>query len=157
MKRIVFLLESGAVLCAAFVIGVSALHAQVAPAAAAQGVAVLDTYTLMELLFDPPQKKLKELMAAQPADRRAWNEVKDQVGVLAEVTNLIALRSELDYEKTDEWDQLAGKSQAAAIALLEPVKASDYAAAKEKYIALVESCNACHTRFEPEVAPKLEP
>lgn len=156
MKRLAVLLGFGAAVSAALVLGVSTLHAQDA-SAPGEGVAVLDTYNLMELLFEPPFTKLKESMATEPADRRAWNAVKDQVGILAEVSNLVALRNELDYEKTEEWDQFAAKSRDAAIALLEPVKASDYAAAKEKYAALVESCNACHTRFEPEVAPKLEP
>lgn len=157
MKRMILALELGAAVCAALVIGVSTMHAQDAPAASGEGVAVLDTYTLMELLFAPPQEKLKELMATEPADRRAWNTVKDQVGMLAEVSNLVSLRDELDYEKTEEWDQLAAKSREAAVALLEPVKAADYSASMEKYIALIESCNACHTRFEPEVAPKLVP
>lgn len=155
MKPVVKLLGLGAVVCAVVAGSVSTLHAQDTPAA--QGVPVLDTYTLMELLFQPPQKKLQELMATEPADRRAWNEVKDQVSILAEVSNLVAMRNELDYEKTEEWDELAAKSRDAAIALLEPVKATDFGAAKEKYVALIESCNACHTRFEPEVAPKLVP
>ncbi len=163
MKRIALILELGAALCAALVIAVSTMHAQDAPAApaapAAQpaGVAVLDTYHLMELLFKPSQDKLKALMVVEPAERRGWNEIKDQVSVLAEVSNLVTLRNELDYEKTDEWDQMAIASRDAAIALIEPVKATNFAAAKEKYVALIAACNACHTRFEPEVAPKLEP
>jgi hypothetical protein len=154
MKQRTLWLGLGLAACAVVALGGSTLYAQ---AGSAAQVPVVDTHKLMDLLFKAPQKELKELMAEEPTERRAWNKMRDTVSILAEVSNLVLLRDGLEYEKTEEWAELAVQSRDAAIAVLEPIQANDYPAAKEKYLVMIESCNACHTRFEPEVAPKLEP
>lgn len=117
---------------------------------------VIDTYEVMELLFEEPYDAINTALEAEPADRAAWKVVYDNSNRLAEVTNLLFFRETEDYEAEAEYKDLAAKSRDAAIAIKEAVRAQDYADAQAKFAAMRESCMACHTKYLGDDAPELD-
>jgi cytochrome c556 len=134
--------------------GVVPLQAQEKAAAAES---VVETYELMEMLFEPQQLALKGALAQEPEDRKAWKKVFLRANSIAELSNLLFIRSTEDYEQTDEWRQMIVASREAAVAVAGTIRTKDYAAAKQHYGTLIESCNACHQKFVTEDPPVVEP
>lgn len=144
-----------AVLVAAVVLaGSTVIEAQDAPAP--EPKAVVESYELMELLFEHPYKEIKETSATEPADRKGWKSMYDNANRLAEVSNLLFFRDTEDYEKTPEWKTMTVDTRDAALAIIEAVKAKDIAAVQGKVEALRVSCNACHKHFLGDDGPIIE-
>lgn len=114
---------------------------------------VLTTFSLMDYLFDPPYEVLEEALESEPEDRRGWRDIRRASETLAEVTNLLLIRDDLDYTGSDEWKAMTVDMREAAEAVAEATRTQDYAAARVGFIALAQSCNACHAHFEPNTAP----
>ena len=122
----------------------------------AEPAQVVDTYELMELLFEDPYELIKLAIAEEPADRKTWKQVMDNANRLAEASNLLFFRTTSDYEAEAEYKAMAADSRDKAAAIIEAVKAQDYAMVKERFNAMRESCNACHVKYEEDIAPVLE-
>jgi hypothetical protein len=114
-------------------------------------------YELMEIFFEPYMEQLKESVAAEPDKRRGWQDIYKQALALGEASTLNLSRNDQDYMGTPEWKDLTLASRALTVEVAEAAKNQDFAAVTAKYQALVQSCNACHTKFEPDTAPVLEP
>lgn len=117
---------------------------------------VMNTYDLMEAMVGPTQEALSEGLAAEPADKRAWRDVRRGAFSLAEMGNLLLFRN-----LEEEWDAAAFTqgsvefrelSEAMALA----AKERDYAKTKAAYEAVVKSCNACHQKIVPDDAIEVE-
>ncbi|GMW03280.1 MAG: hypothetical protein AMXMBFR84_44140 [Candidatus Hydrogenedentota bacterium] len=117
-------------------------------------VAVLDAHQVMSLFVDPFFVKIQEGLAQEP-DRRGWRTVRESALASAESANLLFLY--VPAEGGDDWKTMTVEMRVASYELYKTVKATDYEGSKAKYLTLVESCNKCHQRFEPETAPKIEP
>lgn len=108
-------------------------------------VALDNMHHLMEYVFEPSYKRLKVSMAAEPADKAAWKEVKGDSLTLAEATNLLFQR--LPEENQPDWRKLAVSTRAKGFELYQAARARDYTAAAEAYRSMLKSCNACHDKF----------
>lgn len=123
---------------------------------ALEPVQVLDTYETMDYLFEPAYEALKAAVATEPEGRQQWRAIYTNSFAIAEMSNLLFSRSDADYMSEEDWPKMAAQSREAAKALGEAVREQDYALITKRFNALRESCNACHTRFDPENAPEIE-
>lgn len=117
---------------------------------------LVDTYDLMDLIFDPTYESLKEAVSVEPEGRREWRAIYIHAYVMGELANLLFARNDHEYMTTKEWDDLVIEMRRLADNIGEATKAKDYPAAKSNYEALVANCNACHTKFEPEDATEVK-
>lgn len=120
------------------------------------GQQVLENAELMEQLFGPSYADLTHAMVNKPADRKAWRAVLDPARRLAELTNLLYTRRGKDYMAKPDWIGAADASRKALLAIGDAVKQQNYEATRKRYEAAVETCNACHKKFEKE-APVVKP
>lgn len=127
-----------------------------ATAEATEPVPVLNAYNLMSTFFDEPFVALEDALAEEPADRRGWRTIRDSAYALAEASNLLFSRNDMDYMGTEEWNKLSVEGRKAAVALGDISREQDYAKAREAFVMLVQSCNKCHETFEPDIAPIFE-
>jgi hypothetical protein len=118
---------------------------------------LMSGYELMEIFFEPYMEQLKESVAAEPDKRRGWQEIYKKSLAIGELTGLNMGRTDQDYMATPEWQELNVASRALTVDISEAAKNKDFAGVTGKYQALVESCNACHTKFEEDTAPVIEP
>ncbi len=116
--------------------------------------AVVDTHELMEIFTDSLHKDLQAKMAKQPDTPRAWKVLGRDGYRAAEIANLIAMRK--PAENGEEWLALAVEAQKVGVELGDATKAQDWPAAQAAYKAIIKNCNACHQKFEPDHAPKVE-
>jgi hypothetical protein len=116
--------------------------------------AVVDTHELMEIFTESLHKDLQAKMAKQPATPREWKVLGRDGYRAAEIANLIAMRK--PEENGEEWLALAVEAQKIGVELGEATKKEDWPAAKAAYQSLIKNCNACHQKFEPDHAPKVE-
>jgi hypothetical protein len=125
--------------------------------AAETGIApVMNTERLMKVFADPIAVTLKEAMKEAPATPKGWRIIQDQGDAAAEVANLTMLRQG-EHEETPEWKQYALMMHQAGVALAEAAGKRDFAEVTAKYQGLVQSCNECHKKFEPDTAPEIIP
>jgi hypothetical protein len=124
---------------------------------AMEPVAVLSTYEMMEVLVEPQFEALKTAVATEPADRAGWVAVYDSSYALGELMNLLFSRTDVDYAGEETYKKMTVDSRKKSVAVAEAVKKQDYELVKANYIALVESCNACHVEYEKDIAPILVP
>jgi len=120
---------------------------------ATEPVPVLSGYNLMATFFHDPYEALEETLAEEPADRRAWRSIRDNAYALAEASNLLFSRNDMEYMGKEEWNKLSVEGRQAAVALGDSTREQDYAKSRAAFVALVESCNKCHEAFEPDIAP----
>lgn len=154
MRKFVLPLGLGALLVAGgFMIDRPSVQAQ--DAEKAEPKPVLDTYGTMELLFQPHFETLQTAMQSEPADRRGWVAILDSANALAELSNLLFFRDDADYTASEEWAAMTLDTRQKAADMAATVRTQDFAQVDAKYTALVESCNKCHTHFEPDIAPVL--
>lgn len=121
---------------------------------------ILDTGEVMKLLMDPIYENLKDAVENPPQKRAEWRSLYVTSYTLAETHNLLYSRTDHGYMLDPEWRDLVTGARAVATALGESVKnRDDYEVIKSRYMALVESCNSCHRRYDPdeEDAPKIDP
>lgn len=116
--------------------------------------AVVDTHELMEIFTESLHKDLQAKMAKQPATPREWKVLGRDGYRAAEIANLIAMRK--PKENGAEWLALAVEAQKVGVELGDATKKQDWPAAQAAYKAIVKNCNACHQKFEPDHAPKVE-
>lgn len=118
---------------------------------------LVTSYELMEILYEPFMDQLKESVAAEPEKRRGWQAIYKNSLAIGEMTQLNTIRNDEDYMATPEWNQFNFASRGLAVDISEAAKKKDFAGVTEKYLALVKSCNECHTKFAEEDAPTIEP
>lgn len=116
--------------------------------------AVVDTHELMEIFTESLHKDLKAKMAKEPDTPRAWKVLGRDGYRAAEIANLIAMRK--PNENGEEWLALSVEAQKVGVELGEAAKKQDWPAAQKAYKAIIKNCNACHQKFEPDHAPKVE-
>jgi len=131
----------------------ASLHAEEEEAAGNGMKPILTTFALMDFLFDPPFEVLEEAMESEPEDRRGWRDIRRSSETLAEVTNLLLIRDDVDYADSPEWKEKTVAMREAAEGIVEASRTQDFEQAHTSFIALVQSCNACHAHFEPNTAP----
>ncbi len=120
---------------------------------------ILDTGEIMKLLMDPIHEDLKDWIENPPEKRKDWRGLYVASYTLAEINNLLYSRTDHEYMLTAEWRDLVTESRAVAAHLANSVKERhDYATVKANYLAVIESCNTCHSRYDPteEDAPMIE-
>lgn len=113
-----------------------------------------DMHEFMEYMFEPGFKRLKPLMASEPADRLGWKGIKGDSLVLAEAGNLLLAR--VPEKDGDKWTELSMAVREQGGALYQAAKKRDFPTARKHYEAMVVKCNACHTHFaggEHQLAP----
>lgn len=118
---------------------------------------LVTSYELMEIIYEPFMDELKENVATEPEKRRGWQAIYKNSLAIAEATQLNTIRNDEDYMSTPEWNQFNFASRDIAVEISEAAKKKDFAGVTAKYQALVKSCNECHTKFEEEDAPTIEP
>ncbi|GEM_PF-6723681 len=124
--------------------------------AAKDGLApTVDCHHLMEYIVEEAFDDLKEDLATEPANKKAWRGVLSSSVMLAETGNLLLIRRPDDADAR-EWTTLSIALRETGSEVMKAAKARDYAATKKAYAAMVASCNKCHTRFT-DGEPKIEP
>lgn len=103
-------------------------------------------HEFMEYVFQPTYLRLKQSMAAAPADNKGWKAIKSDSLILAESCNLLYSRT--PEEHGEDWTKHATNSKAHGAALYGAAKAKDFEAATSAYKTMLDSCNACHKQFE---------
>jgi hypothetical protein len=116
--------------------------------------AVVDTHELMEIFNKSLHKDLKEKMAKAPDTPRGWKLLGRDGYRAAEIANLIMLRK--PEEHGELWVELTVQAQKVGVELGDAAKKQDWPAAQAAYKAIINNCNACHQKFEPDHAPKIE-
>ena len=102
----------------------------------------------MKLLVDPIFEDLKDAIENPPEKRKDWRSLYIAAFNLAEVSNLSFSRTGNDYMETDEWTAFVVKTRTEMIDLAETVRTRpEYPILKEKFIAVMQSCNDCHVKF----------
>jgi hypothetical protein len=119
-------------------------------------VPVVDTHELMELLFEHGIEDLKAAVAEEPTGRKGWSTIYKSANSMAEVTNLLYIRSDEDYTSSEDWKNLTTASREAGVEVAAAAAKQDFALVTTKYNAFVKSCNACHEKFVDD-PPIIEP
>jgi hypothetical protein len=132
------------------------------PDPAPQPAPVVDNGEFMDLFLKTSYTELQQAMAAPPADRKSWATIYQKAIRLAEMQNLLFFRDR-DEVKDPRWAQhcAAGRQAAADLANaalfgLRNIAKADFAVLRQKHLALVDACNACHTTFARD-APTVKP
>jgi cytochrome c556 len=134
--------------------------------AAPQGVPaaepVLDNVDLMDLMVKPAYDELHQAMTKPPADRKAWAALYQNAARLAEIENLLFLRTRPGEERKAEWAARADAARrasadvaAAALRALRSASAADFDEVTRRFPAVAGGCNACHRAFARE-APTIK-
>jgi len=111
-------------------------------------------HELMEYVFEPTYKRLRQSMASPPADKAGWKSVKSDALILAESSNLLLFRE--PEEMSSDWNSSIVAIRDLGGKLYQAAAKSDYDAAKGHYTAMLENCNQCHKVFA-EGKYQLEP
>ena len=154
MKRMILL--TGCIVAGVAIAGVSLSGVQAQEASKAEPVALVDTYEIMEMFFEPTFDSLKETVAKEPESRKDWKALYEGAYLLGEAHNLLYFRED-DYAKEADWANMTTGARDQTVRMAEAVKAQDYAAIKSAWGAIVESCNSCHEKFAPDGPDKFEP
>ena len=131
----------------------SAARAESPQAAAPQAVEK-DMHEFMEYVFQPTYLRLKQAMAAEPADNKAWKPIKADSLILAEGGNLLLMRA--PEKDAAAWNELSAAVRDAGAGLYAAAKKKDFQAARPHYEQMLKKCNACHDQFadgEHQLAP----
>ena len=123
---------------------------------------VVDNGEFMDMFLKATYTELQQSMAKPPVDRKEWAAIYQKATRLAEMQNLLFFRNR-DEVKDPRWAEhtAAGRQAAADLAAsavfqLRNVQKADFAAVRVKYVALADSCNACHKTFARD-APTIKP
>ncbi|MBW3600878.1 MAG: hypothetical protein KY475_26880 [Planctomycetes bacterium] len=113
-----------------------------------------DMHEFMEYAFQPTYRRLKEAMAATPADNAGWKAIKADALLLAEGGNLLLLRT--PAENPEVWREHSVAVRELGGKLYQAGKTRDFPAGRKHYEAMLKSCNRCHDEFadgEHQLAP----
>ena len=132
-------------ICAVFV-GVSYhLSADVNPETTSQEPVEADVHEFMEYAFEPFFESLKDSLASEPKDRKAWKAVKANSLILAENGNLLMLRGPKEHSK--KWNELSAAMRDQGKHVYRGGKKRDYQSTRKAFVSFVAKCNACHEAF----------
>lgn len=133
------------------------------PDPAAQPTPVLDNVDLMDLMVKPAYDELQHAMAQPPVDRKAWAALYQKAARLAEIENLLFLRTRAEDARKPEWAAKAARARqasaevaAAALLGLRSARPTDFDEVRGKFPAVAVACTACHRAFARE-APQIKP
>lgn len=119
---------------------------------------VIDNADVMKLLVDPSLEDLKDAMEQEPLQRKQWRAIYIPASRLAEYNNLLFSREgEEEYFQSPEWAEMATEAREITAALRQATKDKDWRGVQAAYGAMIESCNACHQKFEKEDPTVVEP
>lgn len=120
---------------------------------------VLETYELMDVIVNPAFENLRAVAIKEPEGRKDWKGLYNGSFTIAELMNLLFSRADEDYMAEPDWAQMTAKTRGLAEQMGAAVQDQDYPTAKERYLSMVQSCNACHVRFlgEDEVVIEAYP
>jgi hypothetical protein len=104
-----------------------------------------DMHEFMEYMFQPTYKRLQKSIAAEPADKAGWKEIKADSLVLAESGNLLLHRG--PKEDPAAWNDLSLAVRDDGGKLYQAAKAKDFKLARQHYERMITKCNACHDKF----------
>jgi cytochrome c556 len=128
-----------------------------------QPLAVLENVELMDLMIKPAYDALRQAVERAPADRKGWAAIYQQAARLAELENLLFLRTRAGQSRQPEWasraalarDASARVTSAAALGL-RSAQTADFERVRAAFPAIAEACTACHRAFARE-APAIKP
>ncbi|MBX7258508.1 MAG: cytochrome c [Candidatus Hydrogenedentes bacterium] len=152
--RVLGMVVLAAVMSVAGGYAVSGVHAQDAAVPQPALEPAMKTGQMMEAFFEGVHESLSAEMKAEPQTPKGWKTIKSSASAFAELSNLVMIHKEYDDMKT--WYEMATVMKTTALDLAKAADEKNFAQATEKYKALVESCNACHKKFEPETGPVIE-
>lgn len=123
---------------------------------------VIDTADVMKLLVDPSLEDMKDAMVKEPLQRKQWRAIYIPASRLAEYNNLLFSREgedeiEEEYLRSPEWAEMAVEAREITAALRQASKDKDWRGVQAAYGAMIESCNACHEKFQTEEPTVVEP
>ncbi|QDU95244.1 hypothetical protein [Lignipirellula cremea] len=104
-----------------------------------------DMHEFMEYVFQPTYKRLKQSMAAAPADNTGWKGIKSDSLILAEGGNLLLFRG--PAETPAAWAETSTAVRDLGGKLYQAAKKKDFESASQHYRAMLTQCNRCHTEF----------
>src|SRR3954463_6553483 len=114
---------------------------------------VVDNGEFMDMFLKTTYTELQQSMAKPPSDRKEWAAIYQKATRLAEMQNLLFFRNR-DEVKDPRWAshaaagrQAAADLATAAVFQLRNLQKADFDAVRAKYVALADSCNACHKTF----------
>jgi hypothetical protein len=126
-------------------------------------VAILENVDLMDIVMKPAYDDLRQALATRPVDRQAWASLYQRAARLAEIENLLFLRTRPEPARRTEWDAKAAAARQASadlatalLAALRNARPTDLEAARASWPAVAAGCNACHRAFSRE-APAIKP
>jgi len=129
----------------------------------AQSMPVLENVELMDLMIKPAYDVLRQTMEHPPADRKGWAAIYQQAARLAELENLLFLRTRAGESRRTEWASAAGRARDASARLanaaalgLRSAQAADFDRMRGAFPAIADACTACHRAFARE-APVIKP
>ncbi|MGI9516328.1 MAG: hypothetical protein ACR2NP_04730 [Pirellulaceae bacterium] len=134
------------VLCGGF--AVSTTHPVPEPPVQDEFEPIDNMHHFMEYISQPSYLALKDALAAEPADRKAWKVVKSHALILAETSALVAARvpDDMDEELARQWKQTSLAVYGSGRDLYR--SSGDYQQAREHYEAMIDNCNHCHQVFD---------
>ena len=116
----------------------------------------------MDMFLKATYTELQQSMAKPPTERKEWAAIYQKATRLAEMQNLLFFRNR-DEVKDPRWAahsadgrQAAADLASAAVFQLRNLQKADFDAVRKKYVALADSCNACHKTFARD-APTIKP
>jgi mono/diheme cytochrome c family protein len=104
-----------------------------------------DMHEFMEYVFEPTYKRLKAVMAAEPADNAAWKAIKSDSLILAEGANLLLIRG--PKENAGAWNEYSAAVREHGGQFYRAAQQKDFAQAAAGYKTMLTHCNACHQKF----------
>lgn len=107
-----------------------------------------DMHHFMEYVCQPGYRRIRESLANEPADRRAWRPIKADTMVLAESSFLYAERypeGATDDQKA-QWREMSLDVHRAGRELYNAI--GDFEKSRAAFDTLVDNCNRCHDAFE---------
>ena len=106
-----------------------------------------DMHEFMEYVFQPTFRRLHAAMSAIPENNNGWKAIKADALILAEGGNLLLMRSPDDKEQAATWNGHSVTVRDFGGQLYQAAKKKDFVGARKRYVAMVQSCNACHIDF----------
>lgn len=108
---------------------------------------IAETKVLMEGMAGPNMRGLNKHLRDKPKEAEAWNFVRGQSLLLAEMGNLLLMRPPKTNER-ETWLGHAGDLRDAADKLARAAAAKDYAKSRAALATLANVCNRCHQAFQ---------
>jgi uncharacterized membrane protein len=119
--------------------------------------AVIEIDEIMEMFFEEQFNELRRSVAEEPSKRAQLRAVYRTTYSLAEAHNLLFDLDEEYFEKefieADVWGAYVVRGRQYAGAIGDALRPLDYPLLKERFVALVESCNGCHEEYADDVDP----